>query len=59
MKYLIILLSIILLAGCSSIYKSPIIDIRDEPYNLDWSPRQPEKLEKMCLKYLENLKCQR
>jgi hypothetical protein len=36
--------------GCGE-YRPPIIDIRDEPTVIDWSPRQPEKFAKTIMEY--------
>lgn len=47
----ILLLCIVLLAGCSNTYRPSIIDIRDEPYPIDWSPRQPEKFAHTILEF--------
>jgi hypothetical protein len=39
---LICVLLMLLIAGCGQTYRPSIVDIRDEPYPIDWSPRQPE-----------------
>lgn len=46
-----IVVLLVLIAGCSATYRPPIIDIRDEPYPIDWSPRQPEKLARIILEF--------
>jgi hypothetical protein len=40
----------LLLSGCEE-YRPSVIDIRDEPTPMDWSPRQPEKFADTVLKF--------
>ena len=39
----VLVLVFILFLGCSKNYRPSIIDIREEPTVIDWSPRQPER----------------
>lgn len=43
-------LLVLVLSGCGE-YRPSIIDIRDEPTPIVWSPRQPEKFARTILEF--------
>jgi hypothetical protein len=49
-EVVIVLLILWLLCGCGE-YRPSIVDIREEPTPIDWSPRQPEKFRDTVMQF--------
>ncbi len=49
--FILVVVAVCLIVGCNTTYRPPIIDIRDEPYPIDWAPSQPEKFADVILEF--------